>query len=71
MKYLSILLLVLITGCTSQSYSESAADKLLEAITGKEYSRNASQCLRIKNSCQQGSYEEWTLENGKKACACN
>lgn len=71
MKYISILVLILISGCTSQSFSERTADKVLRAITGQEYSRNSSECLRIKNSCQQGNYTEWLLENGKKACACN
>jgi uncharacterized lipoprotein YajG len=71
MKYLSILALVLLTGCASQSYKNSITDGVVETITGKDYSRNAARCMSIKDQCHSAEYAEWAQENGQIACACN
>ncbi|WP_334061987.1 hypothetical protein [Alteromonas genovensis] len=71
MKYLSILSMLLLSGCSSQSFKDKATDQIFEQVTGKEYSRNAAQCSSVKRQCTDGQYEEWTQENGQKACACN
>lgn len=71
MKYFSIILLVVISGCSSQSFSDGVADQVLESVTGKDFSRNAAQCPLIKSQCSDGNYEEWPLENGQTGCACN
>jgi len=71
MKYLSILFILLLSGCSSQSFKEQVTDQIFEQATGNEYSRNAAQCPSIKRQCSGGKYEEWTKENGQKACACN
>ena len=71
MKYLSILFILLLSGCSSQSFNDKVTDQILEQVTGKEYSRNGAQCPSIKRQCTGGKYEEWTQENGQIACACN
>ncbi len=71
MKYFSILAIVIISGCSSQSFSDGVTDQILERVTGKDFSRNEAQCPRIKSNCSGGNYEEWILENGETGCACN
>jgi hypothetical protein len=71
MKYLSTLIIFLLSGCSSQSFNDKVTDQVFEQITGKEYTRNTTQCSSVKRQCTGGNYEEWTEENGQKACACN
>jgi hypothetical protein len=71
MKYLSISFMLLLSGCSSQSFNDKVTDQIFEQVTGKDYSRNAAQCSSVKRQCTGGKYEEWTQENGKKSCACN
>lgn len=71
MKYLILLIAVTLTGCASQSVKEHAQDRLFEAATGKDYSRNPAGCASIKRQCAAEDYAQWTQENGQIACACN
>jgi hypothetical protein len=68
MKHVLIFVIVVSSGCSSQSYVERIQDRALERTTGKIFSRNEAKCPHIKNQCFDGNYEEWVLENGKKAC---
>ncbi|MGL1957848.1 MAG: hypothetical protein OCD00_11095 [Colwellia sp.] len=71
MKYIYLLVFLLVSGCSSQSLKDQLTDTAIEAITGKDYSRDYAHCPRIKKGCANGNYEEWPQENGKMACACN
>jgi hypothetical protein len=72
LKYLYLSIVILVSGCSSQSLEEQLTDTALEAITGKEYSRNTASCARIEKRCgTHGNYQEWYQDNGKLACACN
>ena len=72
MKYLTfILLLLLLSGCSSRPLHEEIAERVLENVTGTDISYNAASCSLIKSQCSEGNYEEWKQKNGKGACACN
>ncbi|OBT03958.1 hypothetical protein A9267_18665 [Shewanella sp. UCD-FRSSP16_17] len=71
MKYLLITIMIFLTACSSQSTTNKLTDQVFTQVTGKEYSRNSSQCPTIKKQCSAGQYEEWVEESGQKACACN
>ncbi len=71
MKKLSLLILVLLSGCASQSIKEQVEDNLFEAATGKDYSRNPAHCENIKRQCAHQDYAQWIQKNGLIACACN
>ena len=75
MKYLSLLLIILISGCSSQPFSHQVADAIFEQtfekVTNTDISYNASSCPSVKRNCSSGSYQEWYQKDGKKACACN
>lgn len=72
MKYIYLSFILLLFGCSSQSLEEQLTDTGIEAITGKEYSRNPGSCASIARKCgTHGDYQEWYQENGKLACACN
>jgi hypothetical protein len=75
MKYLSLLLIILISGCSSQPFSHQVADAIFEQtfekVTNTDISYNASSCPSVKRNCSSGSYQEWYQKGGKKACACN
>lgn len=66
-----ILISIVLTGCSSHNAGQRLEDSLFESVTGKLYSRNASSCPNIRNSCRDGDYQEWIQDNGQKACACN
>ncbi|MGV2872871.1 hypothetical protein [Colwellia sp. E150_009] len=75
MKYLSLLIIILISGCSSQPVSHQVANvilgKVFEKTTSTKISHNASSCPNVKRTCSSGNYQEWYQKNGKKACACN
>jgi PBP1b-binding outer membrane lipoprotein LpoB len=75
MKYLSLLIIVLISGCSSQPISHQIADvifeKTFEKATNTDISYSAASCPNVKRTCSSGNYQEWYQKNGKKACACN
>jgi|VirMetMinimDraft_7_1064189.scaffolds.fasta_scaffold17488_2 hypothetical protein len=71
MKYLSIVIITVLFGCSSQDFSAQINDPLIEKITGGDYSRNNAQCPAMKRQCPEDQYEEWIQKNGQKACACN
>ncbi|MBB1437302.1 hypothetical protein H5202_01205 [Shewanella sp. SG41-4] len=71
MKYLSIVIIALLLGCSSQDFSAQVNDEFIEKVIGGEYSRNGARCKTIKNQCPDGQYEEWIQKSGEKACACN
>lgn len=71
MRNLFILLAALTSSCSSQNFSNRATDQVIEAITGKDYSRNSSNCPQIKSNCPSDKYQEWMQNNGQIACACN
>ncbi|BDY04480.1 hypothetical protein [Ferrimonas sp. YFM] len=71
MKYLLVVSILLLGGCSSQPFEQQAQDRLLEKVTGKSYSRNAGSCQIIKQECGEGNYTEWVQDNGQLACACN
>ncbi len=75
MKYLSLLLVILISGCSSQPFSHQVADVIFEQAfekaTNTDISYNASSCPSVKRNCSSGNYQEWYQKDGKKACACN
>ncbi|GGD61446.1 hypothetical protein [Lacimicrobium alkaliphilum] len=71
MKYLFLPVAMFLTGCASQDLNEQFEDRLLEAATGKDYSRNPSHCENIKRRCIDKDYAQWTQKNGQIACACN
>lgn len=66
-----VLLIILLSGCSSQSFTDNLKDQAVEVISGKSFSRNSSSCPTIKSSCPSNKYEEWVQNNGKIACACN
>jgi hypothetical protein len=71
-KYLSFLiLLLLVSGCSKRSFSEQAAERVLENVTNTDISYNGANCPNVRKSCSRGNYEEWRQKNGKMACACN
>lgn len=65
------LVLLVLCGCSSISIKKEIADGVFEKVTGKEMSRNTSQCPEIKRQCTGGNYEEWIQNDGRKGCACN
>ncbi len=75
MKYLSLLTIILISGCSSQPISHQIANAILSSVfegaTNTDISHNAASCPNIKRSCSDGNYQEWLQKNGQKACACN
>jgi hypothetical protein len=72
LKYFYLSTILLLSACSTQSLKDQLTDTALEAITGKEYSRNSSSCPLIKKKCgTNGNYQEWYQDNGKLACACN
>lgn len=75
MKYLSLLIIILISGCSSQPVSHQIANVILgeifEKVTKTDVSYNAASCPNVKRNCSNGNYQEWYQQNGKKACACN
>jgi len=75
MKYLSLLIIVFISGCSSQPVSHQIADVIFgavfEKVTDTDISHNAASCSNIKRTCSNGNYQEWYQNNGKLACACN
>lgn len=75
MKYLSLLTIILISGCSSQPVSHQIANVIFgtvfEKTTSTNISHNAASCPNVKRTCSSGNYHEWNQKNGKKACACN
>ncbi|WP_371373799.1 hypothetical protein [Thalassotalea aquiviva] len=75
MKYLFLVTIILVSGCSSQPMSHQIAEvilgKIFEKTTNKDMSYNAASCRNVKRSCSSGHYQEWFQQNGKKACACN
>jgi len=75
MKYLSIITIILISGCSSQPVSHQVANvvfgKVFEKTTNSKVSDNTASCPIVKRTCSTGTYKEWYQNNGKKACACN
>jgi hypothetical protein len=71
MKYFPLIILLLITGCSSSSLSHKIAEDIIENMTNTDISYNGANCPNIKHSCSNGNYEEWYQKNGKLACACN
>ena len=75
MKYLTLLTIILISGCSSQPVSHQIADvifkEVFEKATDTDISYNAASCPNVKRSCSKGNYQEWYQNNGKLACACN
>jgi hypothetical protein len=72
LKYIYLLVIFVLSGCSSQSLKDHLTDTAFEAVTGKEYSRNSSSCPLIKKKCgANGNYQEWYQDNGKLVCACN
>jgi len=69
--YLSLVIVFILGGCSSQSFQSNVADKSVEVLTDKKYSRNSASCPQIKSACSTGKYEEWEQANGKKGCVCN
>lgn len=71
MKYIYVVIILLLSGCSSQSSTGRFHDDILKSVSGNEVSRNPSKCPNIKSQCLGGNYEEWLQQNGQKACACN
>ena len=71
MKYLSLFIVLLVSGCSLRPLNEQVAERVFENITNTDISYNGSDCPNVKRSCSRGNYEEWRQENGKMACACN
>jgi hypothetical protein len=71
LQYLLFIGLILLSGCTSSQFKHEVVDGVLKKATGKDFSRNSSQCIQVKRNCSTGNYEEWVQVNGKKGCACN
>ena len=71
MKFIFLVFLLIMSGCSTQSLKEQIADTTFGAITGSDYSRNPASCPRIRMQCAGGNYEEWIQDNGQLACACN
>jgi hypothetical protein len=71
MKYLSLLLIILISGCSSQQVGNFILSGVFDKATKTEVSHNAASCVNIKRNCSNGNYEEWYQKNGNKSCACN
>jgi hypothetical protein len=71
LKYFIALSLCFLTGCTSSQMKNEIADGVLKEITGKDVSRNSSQCVNVRRACSNGNYEEWIQANAQKGCACN
>lgn len=71
MKYLTLLAVLLMTGCSSMNIKKEVADAVFENVTGKQMSQNSARCAEVQRTCGNGNYTEWRQENGQKACACN
>jgi hypothetical protein len=75
MKYLALLFIVLISGCSSQplsqQLSEFVIEEAFEKATNTKVSYDGSTCPNVKRACSKGDYHEWYQANGQKACACN
>lgn len=65
------LVLSVLCGCSSINLKKEITDSVFEKVTGKELSRNASQCPELKRQCGNGNYQEWIQNDGQKGCACN
>jgi len=71
MKYIFLIAILLLSGCSSQSSKDQLADIVFEAVTGKDISRNSASCSELKRRCTGGNYEEWPQQNGQIGCVCN
>lgn len=75
MKYLFLVIIILISGCSSQPVSHQIVNaifgEVFEKATKKDVSYIAAHCPDVKQNCSNGKYQEWYQQNGKKACACN
>ncbi len=71
MKYLPLLLIILISGCSSQQVGNFILGGVFDKATKTEVSHNAASCVNVKRNCSNGNYEEWYQKDGNKSCACN
>lgn len=66
-----ILVLIVISGCSSRAITNQAVDQVIENVTNADISYKGFACPDVKRKCASGNYEKWYQENGKLACACN
>jgi hypothetical protein len=59
-----LLLLMILSACSSINIKKEITDGIFEKVTGKEISRNVSQSPELKRQCVRGNYEKWIQRDG-------
>jgi hypothetical protein len=64
-------LVLLISGCSSQSFSERTKSVVMSNLSKSEVYYSTTSCELLSNRCKSSEFSQWMQDNNEIACSCN